>query len=65
MQLKICPICKKPFLAIKEFCPKCPAPYSWNQESWTNVGCLLMLTALPLILMIFFWLFFFMGFFFR
>ncbi|MDQ3088771.1 MAG: hypothetical protein M3Q78_09250 [Acidobacteriota bacterium] len=47
-----------------EFCPHCPEPYTWNQESWGNLGCLL-LTIVPLFLMILFWLFFFMGFLFR
>jgi len=64
VNLKICQTCKRPFFAKKEFCPHCPAPYTWNQESWANVGCLLAMIA-PLFLMIFFWLFFFMGFFFR
>jgi predicted amidophosphoribosyltransferase len=63
VKLKICPKCKRPFLADKEFCPHCPRP-EWNQESWANVGCLLA-TILPLFLMILFWLFFFLGFIFR
>jgi hypothetical protein len=28
-------------MASSEFCPRCPQPYSWNQESWLNMGCLL------------------------
>ncbi len=51
-------------MAHKEFCPSCPAPYTWNQESWANIGCLLAMVV-PLFLMIFFWLFLFFGFLFR
>jgi hypothetical protein len=64
VELKICQTCKRPFLAEKEICPHCPEPYTWNQESWKNVGCLLAMIA-PLFLMILFWLFFFIGFLFR
>jgi hypothetical protein len=64
MQLKICKRCKRPFLATKEFCPNCPAPYTWNQESWANVGCLLAM-ILPIFMVVFLWLFFFFGIFFR
>jgi hypothetical protein len=64
MKLKICPACKKPFLADKQFCPNCPAPYTWNQESWANMGCLLMMFV-PLVFLILFWLFFFFGIFMR
>ncbi|MEZ5426274.1 MAG: hypothetical protein R2747_08420 [Pyrinomonadaceae bacterium] len=45
----------------REFCPHCPQPYSWDQESWANMGCLL-ITILPLVLILLFWLFFFMSF---
>lgn len=64
MKLKLCPKCKRPFLAAKEYCPNCPEPYTWNQESWANVGCLIAM-ILPLVLLIFLWLFFFFGIFFR
>lgn len=64
MELKICEKCKKPFLAEEEFCPHCPEPYFWDQESLANLGCLL-LTIVPLFLVILFWLFFFLGFFIR
>jgi len=64
VQLKICPKCKRPYLANKELCPHCPEPYTWNQESWSSLGCLL-LTILPLFVMILFWMFFFMGIFIR
>ncbi|MGI8669198.1 MAG: hypothetical protein ACR2J3_05025 [Aridibacter sp.] len=64
MQLKICDKCKRPYLAAKEFCPNCPEPYTWNQESVGNLGCLLA-TIIPLFLMILFWLFFFFGLFFN
>jgi len=60
VNLKLCPVCKKPFLAEKEFCPNCPQPLTWNQESYANIGCLL-LTILPLVLMILFWLFLLFG----
>ena len=61
MKLKLCPKCKRPYLASKEFCPDCPEPYTWNQESYSNLGCL-MLMLLPLFFLIFFWLFFFLSF---
>jgi hypothetical protein len=64
MSLKICQKCKRPFLAQKEFCPHCPEPYTWNQESWANLGCLLAM-ILPLLAMILFWFFFFFGLIFR
>jgi hypothetical protein len=64
VKLKICTRCKRPFLANKQFCPSCPAPYTWNQESYANLGCLLMM-ILPIFLIVFFWLFFFFGLFFR
>jgi hypothetical protein len=53
VQLKICPGCKRPFLAEKQDCPHCPEPYAWNQESWANVGCLTAMIA-PFFLMILF-----------
>jgi len=64
MSLKICKKCKRPFMAHKEICPHCPEPYTWNQESWANVGCLLAM-ILPLILMILMWVFFFSAILFR
>lgn len=63
VELKLCPKCKRPFLATDEFCPKCPRP-EWNQESYMNVGCLLLM-ILPLVLLVLFWLFFFVGIFIR
>jgi hypothetical protein len=62
MHLEICRQCKRPFLAEKEFCPHCPPPY--NPDKFANLGCLL-LTILPLVLMVLFWLFLFLGFFIR
>ncbi|MCW5960898.1 MAG: hypothetical protein KIS76_12110 [Pyrinomonadaceae bacterium] len=56
MKLKICPKCKRPFLESKEFCPDCPEPYSWNQESWSNMGCLVLM-ILPVAIFVFVWLF--------
>jgi len=47
-------------MADKEFCPNCPEPYTWNQESYANVGCLLLM-LMPLLLLILFWLFMFIG----
>ena len=64
MAIKLCPKCRRPFLAEKEFCPHCPEPYTWNQESAANLGCIVA-TILPLVLMILFWLFMFLGVFFR
>jgi hypothetical protein len=63
MKLKLCSNCKRPYLANKDFCPKCPK-IEWNQESWMNVGCLLAMVS-PLFIMIFLWLLFFFGLFFR
>jgi hypothetical protein len=51
-------------MAHKEFCPTCPEPYTWNQESWANVGCLLAM-ILPLAVMILLWVFFFSAMLFR
>jgi hypothetical protein len=64
VELKICKQCKRPYLADKEFCPHCPEPYTWNQESYANLGCLLAM-ILPLFLLILFWLFLFLGIFIR
>jgi hypothetical protein len=64
VEIKICARCKRPFLANKGKCAHCPEPYTWNQESWANLGCLL-ITIIPLFLMILFWLFFFLGIFIR
>lgn len=47
-------------MADKESCPTCPEPHTWDQESYANVGCLLLM-LLPLVLLIFFWLFFFLA----
>jgi hypothetical protein len=47
-------------MADKEFCPNCPEPYTWNQESYANLGCLLLM-LMPLGLLILFWLFMFIG----
>ena len=58
--IKLCPKCRKPYLAAKEYCPNCPEPYTWNQESYANVGCLLAM-LLPLVFLILFWIFMFLG----
>ena len=58
--IKLCPRCRKPYLAAKESCPHCPEPYTWNQESYANVGCLLAM-LLPLVFLIMFWIFMFLG----
>jgi len=63
MRLKICKTCKRPFLANKEFCPQCPPPY--DPDSYANLGCLLLMTAVPLFGIILFWFLFFFGFFIR
>jgi len=62
VRLKICNRCKRPFLANKEFCTHCPAPY--NPDSLANIGCLLAM-MLPLFMVVFFWIFLFFGVFFR
>jgi hypothetical protein len=64
VELKLCPRCRKPFLATKEHCPSCPEPPTLNQESWANLGCLLV-TFLPIFGMILFWLLMFFGLFMR
>jgi len=51
-------------MAIESECPHCPEPYTWDQESWANVGCLILM-VLPVFLMILFWLFFLFGIFIR
>jgi predicted amidophosphoribosyltransferase len=63
VKLKLCPQCKRPFLASEEFCPKCPR-LEWDQENWVNVGCLLA-TIVPLFVLILFWLILFFGIIFR
>jgi hypothetical protein len=60
VKLKICQVCKRPFLAEKGFCAECPARYLRSEESWTNFGCLLAIIA-PLFLIVFFWLFLLFG----
>lgn len=62
MLLKLCPQCKRPFMASQEFCPRCPR-IEWNQESLANLGCLLAMT-LPLLVMLLFWLLFIFSVFF-
>jgi hypothetical protein len=64
VDLKLCPKCRRPYLAEKEWCPHCPEPYTWNQESYANLGCLLLMMT-PILLMIMFWIFLFFGIFFR
>jgi hypothetical protein len=63
MKILICPTCKRPFLESKKVCSHCPQR-DWNQESWLNLGCLLA-TIVPLFILIFFWIMFFTGIFFR
>lgn len=46
MELKTCPNCKSPYLADQPNCPRCGAEHSWNQESYLNVGCLLLMLLL-------------------
>jgi hypothetical protein len=55
VELKLCPRCKKPYLAEHEYCPHCPEPYTWDQESYMNLGCLLLM-VLPVFLMVLFWI---------
>ena len=43
MELKICPNCNSPYLASQKSCPRCGEQYEWNQESWLNVGCLMLM----------------------
>ncbi|MDQ4122704.1 MAG: hypothetical protein M3209_14795 [Acidobacteriota bacterium] len=43
MELQTCPNCQKPHLASQERCPHCPPEYEWNQESWANVGCFVLM----------------------
>ncbi len=59
MTLKLCPQCKRPFMASEKFFPRCPRA-EWDQESLANLGCLLA-TILPLIIMLLFWLFLIFG----
>ena len=62
MSLKLCPQCRRPFMASEEICPRCPEPFDGN--SWANLGCIV-LTILPLVVLILFWMFFFAGIFYR
>lgn len=61
MKLKVCPRCKKPFLPLQDVCPSCPDVPEWNQESAANAGCLAAMIVLPLLGVLAFWLFFFLG----
>lgn len=65
MKLKVCPKCKKPFLPYQDVCPTCPDVPEWDQESAVNAGCLAAMIVGPMIVMVLFWLFFFVGFFAR
>ena len=47
-------------MADKEFCPSCPEPYSWNPESYANMGCMLAMMA-PILFFVLFWLFLLFG----
>ena len=60
MDLKLCPKCRRPYLSSNDYCPNCPEPYTWDQESYANVGCLV-LTIAPLFILILFWLFLIFG----
>jgi hypothetical protein len=62
--IKLCAKCRRPFLAAKERCPHCPEPYTWDQESFANLGCLVA-TILPLVVLLLFWFFLFLGVFLR
>jgi hypothetical protein len=52
-------------MADQKVCPRCGKEYEWNQESWANVGCmvlmvlfaffLIMLPLLMLMAMFFRW----------
>jgi uncharacterized paraquat-inducible protein A len=65
MELKLCPKCEKPYLDSEEFCPRCPRPtFETKEDSYGALGCVLV-TVAALILMGIFWLFLFLGFFFR
>jgi uncharacterized paraquat-inducible protein A len=65
MELKLCPTCKKPYLASEEFCPRCPQPvFDDDPESYGTIGCVLITVAGLVILMIF-WIFIFLGIFFH
>lgn len=47
-------------MADREICPHCPEPYTWNQESFANLGCFVAM-LLPLLLFILMWLFLLFG----
>lgn len=52
MELKTCVTCQNPFLASAEQCPHCPAEYEWNQESWANVGCFVLMIVFIFLLVL-------------
>ncbi|MBC7798599.1 MAG: hypothetical protein H7Z37_17145 [Pyrinomonadaceae bacterium] len=59
MDLKICEKCDSPYLVSAEYCPRCPEPYTYDQDNWANVGCLVImllfaffLMALPIIFLL-------------
>ncbi len=53
MELRTCPKCQKPYLASEESCPRCAkTEYTWNQESWANVGCFVLMLLFVFALML-------------
>jgi hypothetical protein len=65
MELKLCPICEKPYLATEEHCPHCPRdPFEGKEESYGSLGCIV-ISILALIGMIIFWMVLFLSFFVR
>ncbi len=57
MSIKVCPNCSKPHMAeaATAACPNCgrpTEPYSWNQESPANLGCLILLVIFAFLLML-------------
>jgi predicted amidophosphoribosyltransferase len=55
MEIKVCKKCNRAFNAEESRCPSCgrwSEPYSWDEESWANMGCLLVMIFMVLMMII-------------
>gem|GEM_PF-1429438 len=55
MEIKVCKKCGRAHNAEENFCPSCgrsSEPYTWDPESYANVGCLLAFILVILILIL-------------
>jgi hypothetical protein len=55
MEIKVCKKCNRAFNAEESRCPNCgrwAQPYSWDEESWANMSCLLAMVFIIFLLII-------------